>query len=383
VESPILARIEGACQDCGEKFEDCTCYEACKYEAQMYKRGAGPLIIDDKCLSCGRCTVACSYGALADKIEFLPLVKLLKDEEGLVFAAAAPSIAGQFGDEVTVAQLRTAFKLMGFEDMVEVALFADILTIKEAYEFDHLVKTRDDFFLTSCCCPVWINMVERSFPELFAHMSPSVSPMVAAGRFLKKLYPGAKVVFISPCTAKKAEAKDPRLADAIDFVITYQELKEVFTVLELDPAQLPEDDKDHASFAGRLYTRTGGVSLSVKTVVNRIAPDRLINLRAKRVDGVKACKEILDKLKNGEALDANFIEGMGCEGGCVGGPKTNIDKVKAREIVNEYSEESLIMTPMDNMNIIRILGELGLDSFSDLYEDEEIAGLLSRNRGQD
>ena len=379
VESPILARIEGACQDCGEKFEDCTCYEACKYEAQMYKRGAGPLIIDDKCLSCGRCTVACSYGALADKIEFLPLVKLLKDEEGLVFAAAAPSIAGQFGDEITVAQLRTAFKLMGFEDMVEVALFADILTIKEAYEFDHLVQTRDDFFLTSCCCPVWINMVERSFPELFAHMSPSVSPMVAAGRFLKKLYPGAKVVFISPCTAKKAEAKDPRLADAIDFVITYQELKEVFTVLELDPAQLPEDDKDHASFAGRLYARTGGVSLSVKTVVNRIAPDRLINLKARRVDGAKNCKEILEKLKKGEDLGANFIEGMGCLGGCVGGPKTNIDMEKAREIVNEYSEESLIMTPMDNMNIIRILGELGLKDFSDIYKNEAIVYLLSRN----
>ena len=301
-------------------------------------------------------SVTCSFGALADKIEFIPLVKILKDEEKMVFAAVAPSIAGQFGDDVSLAQLRTAFKLMGFADMVEVALFADILTIKEAYEFDHLVQTRDDFFLTSCCCPVWINMVERNYPELFTHMSPSVSPMIAAGRFLKKLYPGARVVFISPCTAKKAEAKDPRLADAIDFVITYQELQEVFTVLKLEPGQLPEDDKDHASFAGRLYARTGGVSLSVKTAVNRIAPDRLINLRAKRVDGVKACKEILDKLKNGEALDANFIEGMGCEGGCVGGPKTNIDKVKAREIVNEYSEESLIMTPMDNMNIIRILG---------------------------
>ena len=209
IESPILTRIEGACKECGEKFEDNICYDSCKYEARMYRRGAGPIIIDDKCLSCGRCTVACSYGALADKIEFLPLVKLLKNEDSLVFAAAAPAIAGQFGEDVSVAQLRTAFKLMGFKDTVEVALFADILTIKEAYEFDHLVKSKDDFFLTSCCCPVWINMVERSFPELFTHMSPSVSPMVAAGRFLKKLYPGAKVVFISPCTAKKPRQKIP------------------------------------------------------------------------------------------------------------------------------------------------------------------------------
>ncbi|MGB4004827.1 MAG: [Fe-Fe] hydrogenase large subunit C-terminal domain-containing protein [Halanaerobiales bacterium] len=195
----------------------------------------------------------------------------------------------------------------------------------------------------------------------------------------KEIIPGSKGCFYQSLYGQKSRGQRPRQADAIDFVITYQELKEVFTVLELEPGQLPEDDKDHASFAGRLYARTGGVSLSVKTAVNRIAPDRLINLRAKRVDGVKACKEILDKLKNGEALDANFIEGMGCEGGCVGGPKTNIDKVKAREIVNEYSEESLIMTPMDNMNIIRILGELGLKDFSDIYKNEAIVYLLSRN----
>lgn len=381
VESPVLEKIDGACRDCGEKFEDYDCYDSCKYEAQMYKRSTGPIIIDDKCLSCGRCTVSCSYGALADKIEFIPLVEILKNEEIKVFAAAAPSIAGQFGDSVSVPQLRTAFRLMGFEDMVEVALFADILTIKEAYEFDYLVKKEEDFFLTSCCCPVWINMVERDFPELFEHMSPSVSPMIASGRFLKKLYPEAKVVFISPCTAKKAEAKDPRLEDAVDFVITYQELKEVFEVLEIKPSSLQEDDKDHASFAGRVYARTGGVSLSVKTVVNRIAPDRLINLKAEKVAGVKACKEILEKLKKGEALEANFIEGMGCEGGCIGGPKTNINSDKARELVNEYGEGSLIMTPMDNMNIIRILGELGLREFSEIYENRDIAGLLARDTG--
>ncbi|MFW6288021.1 MAG: [Fe-Fe] hydrogenase large subunit C-terminal domain-containing protein [bacterium] len=381
VQSPILTKIEGACESCGENPEECECYDACKYEAQMYKRSSGPIIIEDKCLNCGRCTVSCSYGALADKIEFVPLVDLLQNEETRVFAAVAPSIAGQFGDDISMGQLRTGFKLMGFEDMVEVALFADILTIKEAYEFDSLVNSTDDFFLTSCCCPVWINMVERSYPELFDHMSPSVSPMIASGRFLKKLYPDAKVVFMSPCTAKKAEAKDPRLEDAIDFVLTYQELKEVFEALEIDLINLPEDDKDHASFAGRVYARTGGVSLSVKTVVNRIAPDRMINLKAKKVHGVKECKAVLEDLKNGKDLGANFIEGMGCVGGCVGGPKTNRDVDEATAIVNEYGEESLIMTPMDNMNIIRILKESGLNEFSDIYEKDEIVELLARDTG--
>ena len=378
IESPILSKIEGACQHCGEEFEECDCFDSCKYEAQMYKKSTGPIIIEDDCLTCGRCTVKCSYGALADKIEFIPMVDLLQDKKTRVFAAVAPSIAGQFGDDISMGQLRTAFKLMGFEDMVEVALFADILTIKEAYEFDQLVTTKEDFFLTSCCCPVWINMVEGSYPELFEHMSPSISPMIASGRFLKKLYPDAKVVFISPCTAKKAEAKNPQLEEAIDFVITYQEMKEVFEVLKTKLEELPEDDKDHASFAGRVYARTGGVSLSVKTVVNRIAPDRLIHLRAKKVHGVKECKDILEELKSKKGIGANFIEGMGCIGGCVGGPKTNNEREAGTSIVNEYGEESLIMTPMDNMNIIRILKECGLNKFSDIYEKEEIIALLAR-----
>jgi iron only hydrogenase large subunit-like protein len=380
IESPILTKIDGVCEECGVRFEDCDCYDACKYEAQMYIRSTGPIIVEDKCLSCGRCTVQCTFGALADKIEFIPLIDFLKQDKVPVYAAVAPAIVGQFGDDISMGQLRTALKLMGFKDMVEVALFADILTIKEAYEFNDLVTTKDDFFLTSCCCPVWINLVERNYPELFTHMSPSVSPMVASGRFLKKLYPEAKVVFIGPCTAKKAEAKDKRLKDAIDFVLTFQELKEIFEAIEIDLKDLPEDEKDHASFAGRVYARTGGVSLSVKTVVNRIAPGRLIRLKAKKVHGVKACKAVLNELKSGKDIGANFIEGMGCEGGCVGGPKTNIEVDKATQFVNEYGEESLIMTPMDNMNIIKILKESGLNDFDDIYENEEIVEMLTREK---
>ena len=93
-------------------------------------------------------------------------------------------------------------------DMIEVAMFADILTIKEAIEFNDRIKTEEDFFLTSCCCPVWFNMVKKSYPEIRNHMSLSVSPMIAAGRILKRLYQNAKVVFIAPCIAKKAEYKD-------------------------------------------------------------------------------------------------------------------------------------------------------------------------------
>lgn len=204
---------------------------------------------------------------------------------------------------------------MGFTDMVEVAMFADILTIKEAFEFNHLVKNIEDFFLTSCCCPVWFNMTKKNYSGLFKHMSPSVSPMIASGRILKKLYPGCRVVFVAPCIAKKAEIKEDELKGAIDFVINFRELKEIFNALQINPAELAGEEKDQGSLGGRLYAKTGGVSFSVKTVVNRINPSRLIKLKAKKVDGVADCKKILDELSKGRADDYNFIEGMGCETG--------------------------------------------------------------------
>jgi iron only hydrogenase large subunit-like protein len=382
VSAPVINKIAGICEICGDGGEKCGCFEICKYEAQIYRRNEGPEIMENKCYSCGECVAKCSFGAIADKSEFIPLINLLKDEETPVFAAVAPSIAGQFGENITLGQLRTAFRLMGFKDMIEVALFADILTIKEAFEFDKLVKTKDDFFLTSCCCPVWINFTEKQYPQLFSHMSPAVSPMIASGRVLKALYPNAKVVFISPCLAKKAEAKDPRLEGAIDFVITFRELDNIFKTLEINLASLPPDEKDQASYAGRLYARTGGVSFSVKTIVNRIAPRRLIKFKAKMVDGVKECKAILDALVKGESINANFIEGMGCEGGCVGGPRTILDVQKGTAMANEFSEDSIIITPFDNLNVEKILRELGFNEIKDIVEREEADKLFVRTIGK-
>jgi iron only hydrogenase large subunit-like protein len=373
VSSPVIAKVDGPCDYCDKDVCECP-----KYQTALYRRTDEPIIENNKCLSCGECVTSCDFGALADKIEFLPVVNLLKDENVPVYAAVAPAIVGQFGDNVTMGQLRMAFKLMGFRDMVEVALFADILTIKEAIEFDKLVKTEEDFFLTSCCCPVWFNMVKKSYPDMYKHMSPSVSPMIASGRILKKLYPEAKVVFIAPCIAKKAEYKEPDVAGAIDFVLNFRELKEIFDALNIDLEKLPSDDVDHASLGGRLYARTGGVSFSVKTVVNRLKAERVIKLKAKKVDGAKRCKEVLDQLNRGEKLEANFIEGMGCIGGCVGGPRTNIDRGLGRDFVNDYGEESYILTPFDNKNLIKILEQLGVDSLENMMENEEVARLLTR-----
>ena len=127
-------------------------------------------------------------------------------------------------------QLRAAFIQMGFTDMIEVAFAADILSIKEAVEFNKHVKGPNDLMITSCCCPMWVGMLKKVYNELIDDLSPSVSPMVAAGRVIKKLNPDAKVVFVGPCIAKKAEAKEKDVAGAIDFVLTSKRLMKFLTL---------------------------------------------------------------------------------------------------------------------------------------------------------
>ena len=370
---PVVSRIGLVCENCNN--ETCRCTTSL-YESDIYRKQAA----EDDCIDCGNCIPSCDLGAIADKIEFLPVIELLKNKQHPVFAVVAPSIAGQFGDNVQLGQLRTAFKIMGFDDMIEVSLFADILTIVEALEFNKLVTTQKDIFLTSCCCPVWFNLIKKGYPELVDRMSPSVSPMIASGRILKELYKDAKVVFFAPCIAKKAEMKEKDLVGSIDFVVNFTELAEIFKALEINVSTLPSDEKDQASFVGRLYARTGGVSLSVKSVVNRLEPTRLIKLKAKQVDGVKNLREALNSLKENkeEPHEFNFLEGMGCLGGCVGGPRTVIDMESGTRYANQFGEDSVIMTPFDNVNVMKILKQLGISSIEELITNERAKKLLIR-----
>ncbi|QTL99024.1 iron hydrogenase [Iocasia frigidifontis] len=344
IKEPIVTVNKNICEEC----HDNSCTDICVNNTEE-----GLLIDSGRCISCGKCITHCPSRAIADKIEFIPIVKYF--EEGIpVYANVAPAIAGQFGDHVTMGMLRTALKNIGFTDMVEVALFADILSLREADEYNKLVNHQDDFLITSCCCPVWINLLTKSYSELNDRLTKTVSPMIASGRFIKTIFPDAVTVFIGPCVAKKAEAKVPELKGAIDYVLTFDELKEIFQALTIDLTTLEEDNKEQSSYGGRVYARTGGVSEAVKITVERINPDRRLKFKARQADGVKDCKKLLDDIINGN-IEANFIEGMGCKGGCVGGPKRNINIDKGRIQVNKYGEQAVIKNPIDNMNIVHIL----------------------------
>ncbi len=361
------------------RINDCRCDEEqkqkckdnCAYDAMTVSNEGNIQISKEDCTGCAVCVAKCSGQNLTDRKDLIPIFDMLHNSDTPMYAMIAPAFIGQFSHKVTPGMLRSAFKQLGFTGMIEVSLFADILTLKEALEFDKSILKDDDFLLTSCCCPLWIAMIRKIYHTYVPHVPPSVSPMVACGRSIKQLYPGAKTVYIGPCIAKKAEAKEKDIADAVDFVLTFQEISDIFKVAEIDPEAMHEDSRDHSSTGGRIYARTGGVSEAVKSTLQMIRPDKKIPLTAKQANGVPQCKELLNEIINGN-ITANFLEGMGCVGGCVGGPKILISKEEGTVNVNKYGQEATYKTPADNPFVMEMLHSLGFDTIDSLLAHDTI-----------
>lgn len=365
---PPVVRL-GACSCSAEEKAKCT--EVCFFSAIAHDASGNATISKENCVGCGDCIIACEKNNLAEIKEAVPMFDLINEGKSPVYAMIAPAYISQFSKEVTPGKLRSAFKQLGFAGMIEVALFADILTLKEALEFDKTIQNDKDFMLTSCCCPMWIAMIKKVYHTLVPHLPPSVSPMVACGKAIKALYKDAKTVFIGPCIAKKAEARESDIADAVDFVLTFEEIRDILEAAAIDPAMLEEDIRDHSSKAGIRYAVTSGVSDAVKSTLNRLKPARAIPIKAEHADGMRACKAMLKSILDG-TVRANFIEGMGCIGGCVGGPKSLIDKNDAAVNVKEYGAKAAFDTPIDNPYVIELLGKLGFDTIESLLEGDNL-----------
>lgn len=368
-ETSLVWRVK-PCTCSEDKQADCV--EVCQWDA-MHPSVDGVQIDPDKCVGCQACVDACKLESLKTKKDIIPVVEELKKGDTPIYALVAPAFSGQFGPEVTAGKLRTALKLLGFSGMLEVAVFADILTLKEALEFDKNVNKEGDFQLTSCCCPMWIAMIRRLYHQLMPNVPGSVSPMIAGGRTVKVLHPEAKTVFIGPCMAKKAEIKEPDLKGAIDYVLTYEELRDLFSTTNLDLASLEEDNVPHASKAGICYAYAGGVAAAVDATVKKLNPHRKIEMKIRRADSVPECRAMIDNILKGNH-EGNFFEGMGCKGGCVGGPKALVNREEGKKNVQAYSDEAQYKTPAENPYVIELLKKLGfatVEEFlanSDLYD---------------
>lgn len=347
---------------------DAKCVTACMFQA-LEVRDGNVTLNPDKCVGCAKCIEACEAKNLTFSHDAVKAVEILKTSDKPVYALMAPAYIGQFGSEATPDKIRSALKGMGFTGMIEVAAFADILTLKESLEFCTNMDHKGGFQLTSCCCPIWISMIRKDFKKIAGHLPAAVSPMIACGRIAKKLHEGCRTIFIGPCMAKKAEMREPDLVGDIDCVLTFQELQDIFDALEVDFTQMEEDVNEHSAAAGRMYARTGGVSHAVKECVDSIDPEyHVVPVCA---CGVPECKKMLQEILDGH-VDGNFFEGMACAGGCVGGPKRNIDTEEATKLVDQYASEAKYRTPGENPYVLDLIERLGFQTVEDFIENSHI-----------
>lgn len=334
------------------------CHDACAVDAIVLDEHGHRRIDPEKCVDCGLCVNACHSGAISAKSECMDLVDLFRQrQEGVpVYAELAPAFIGQLGEDISVNQFKTALLKLGFTDVWEVAMAADIITLQEADEYVERTKAGEQFMITSCCCPAFVRLVEKHKPRITHLVSHSVSPMVAMGRLLKAREPKAKVVFIGPCLAKRAESKRPELKDAVDLVLTFRETMEILEAAGIrweDCKVEAVGELNDASHDGRIYAHTGGVSEAIIRAIKERMPE--IDVVAAKGNGLKQCMQILKEIEAG-TVDANFMEGMGCPGGCVGGPGTIVPVEVAADRVADYADKAKFDTASRNEKAKDMLG---------------------------
>ena len=307
------------------------CQNACKVKAINISEDNVAAIDNEKCIQCGACVYQCPFGAIMDKSYMLNVIDLIKKSEAQntkVYAMVAPAIASQFS-YAKVGQIVAGLKALGFYSVVEAALGADMVALTESQE---LVEKG---FLTSSCCPAFVKYIKTAFPTLVPYISHNMSPMGALAKYIKENVENAKVVFIGPCTSKKAEAQLANVKPYVDAVITFEELQALFDSRDIEITELPEENLDDASYFGRIFARIGGLSEAVVQALKE--QDLEFDVKAVTCDGIEECRmALLKKSKN--VLDANFIEGMACIGGCIGGAGCLTHGEKNKLAVDKYGK---------------------------------------------
>lgn len=322
---------------------DRPCAVACGMDA-IGSDSLGRAEIDyDKCVSCGMCIVNCPFGAISDKGQIFQLIHAMKDGTRVV-AIVAPAFVGQFGPNVSPEKLWSALRQLGFADVKEVAVGADLCAIEEAKDFMRAVPAEQPFMATSCC-PSWSVMAKKLFPDLAPYISMALTPMVLTARLLKQHDKDCKIAFIGPCSAKKLEASRRTVRSNVDFVLTFEEVMGMFAAKGVDLSKLEADHPlKEGTAGGRGFAVSGGVAKAVTDVIKKLDPDREVKTVA--AQGLRDCRKLLMAAKAGK-YDGFLLEGMACPGGCVAGMGTLQPVNKSTAVVNKYTSEAELQNSAD------------------------------------
>lgn len=350
------------CVHCGR------CAQVCPYNAILYRErpcesacGVNAIEADEegfaeirseKCVSCGLCVVSCPFGAIGEKSEMAQVLHAIRNGFP-VWAALAPSFVGQFGPLATPQKILGAVRALGFAGAAEVAYGADIAILEEAEKVLEVYRARQSdpaasrTFVGTSCCPAWVRAARQAFPDLATCIQDSSTPMVETAKRIKAEVPDAKVVFIGPCVAKKAEVSELRKARIVDFVLTYEELAAIFQAAGVDPAEIPEESVPaEASTAGRAYPVAGNVAQAIAAAARHHAGEPLEDLVYRTSDSLAGCLSLLKEIHLGKLNPVpHLLEGMSCPKGCIGGPGTLAPLNRAKAAVASFAKAAPLEMP--------------------------------------
>jgi len=345
------------CIECGKCVKACPytalvlqkrpCMSACKVKAISMDENKKAVINNDKCISCGACVYKCPFGAITDKSLILDVIDILKASEDNnkyhVYAVIAPAIVGQCRS-ASIEKVVTAIKKLGFYQVVEAALGADITLYHEANEW------AEKKLLTTSCCPSFVAFVEKNFPELVQYISHSVSPMVETAKLIKRSDPNAKIIFIGPCASKKMEYKLDKTEGMIDSVMSFEELQAFLDARGIDDRECEDGQLDNASYYGRIFAMSGGICKGVGVVAEQLGVE---GVKPLQMNGIDECRAALMRLKMNRATE-NFFEGMACDGGCINGPLSITHGPRNAVDVDKYGQEAREKTIDNSVKIYKL-----------------------------
>lgn len=329
--------------------------------ASAFNMGLG----DTSCVSCGQCIAVCPTGALSEKDNTDEVFAAIADTSKHVIVQTAPSVRAGLGEEFGLpigtnveGKMVSALRRLGFARVFDTDFAADLTIMEEAHEFLDRVQNGGVLPLITSCSPGWVKYCEHYFPDMTENLSSCKSPQQMFGATAKTYYAQKMgidpkdivMVSIMPCTAKKFEVgRDDQDAAGfadVDYALTVRELARMIDRASINFLSLPDEEFDSplgmSTGAGVIFGATGGVmEAALRTAVETLTGEELQSLDFTEVRGVegikeatynvagmdvkvavasglKNAKELLTKVKNGEA-EYHFIEIMGCPGGCVNG----------------------------------------------------------------